>query len=67
MRTLRLAAAAAALAVGLAATTSLAKDDKAQQWADGIPYTTDYEAAIKEARETGRMLLVYNGWEREKI
>ena len=38
-----------------------------QTWGDGVPYTTDWEEAIKAARESGKMLLIYNGWEREKV
>jgi len=36
-------------------------------WAPGIEYTTDWKAAIKEARNTGKILFIYNGWQREKI
>ena len=61
-----LTAALLGLAVA-AASPTFGKDEGAKLWADGVPYTTDYDAAIKEARETGKMLLVYNGWEREKI
>ena len=38
-----------------------------QEWVEGVPYTTDYKAAIKEARTTGKLLLIYNGWQREKV
>ena len=44
--------------VGLAADT---------EWAKGVPFTTDWDKAIKEIRNTGKILLVYNGWEREKV
>ncbi len=37
------------------------------EWAPGVSYTTDWKAAIKEARQTGKILLIYNGWERRKI
>ena len=37
------------------------------EWTKGIPYTTDFKAAIKEARTTGKLLLIYNGWQREKV
>ena len=44
--------------------TALAGD---KEWAPGISYTTDWKAAIKEARSTGKILFVYNGWQREKV
>ena len=44
---------------------TLSADKK--EWAKGIPYTTDWKAAIKEAKNTGKMILIYNGWQREKI
>lgn len=37
------------------------------EWAKGIPYTTDWKAAIRDVRQTGRMLLIYNGWQRSGI
>jgi hypothetical protein len=37
------------------------------EWAPGIPYTTDWKKAIKSASESGRMLFIYNGWQREGI
>ena len=37
------------------------------QWAEGVPYHTDYEQAIKQANETGRILLIYNGWKGDGI
>ncbi len=65
-----------ALLAALAVTGALAaalpavakdKDDGKHSWAEGIPFHTDFESAIKEVRETGKMLFIYNGWEREKI
>ena len=44
---------------------TLSADKK--EWAEGISYTTDWKAAIKEAKNTGKMILIYNGWQREKI
>jgi hypothetical protein len=38
-----------------------------KEWAQGVPFTTDWDAAIKEARNTGRILLIYNGWERPDV
>ena len=32
-----------------------------QEWAKGIPFTTSWPDAIKQARETGKMLFIYNG------
>lgn len=40
---------------------------ESEGWAEGVPYLTDYDEAIKAARESGRMLLIYNGWKREGI
>lgn len=39
----------------------------AKEWAEGVPFTTDWNAAIKEAKNTGRILFIYNGWERPDI
>jgi hypothetical protein len=50
---------AALTAGGLSRTGA---EEKAE-WAAGVPYHTDYEAAIKQANETGRILLIYNGWQ----
>ena len=41
--------------------------DKKKEWANDISYTTSWEEAIKECRNTGKMLFIYNGWERAKI
>ena len=54
----------AALALALLAPLALAGK---QEWAKGVPYTTDWKKAIKEAQNTGRILFIYNGWQREKI
>ena len=54
-----------AIVCGAPAQDAAAKD--APTWAEGVPYLTDYEDAIKQVRETGRMLLIYNGWKREGI
>lgn len=35
----------------------------AQEWGKGVPYTTDFGKAIQEAQATGKMVLIYNGWE----
>ena len=59
----------ALLAVALAAAVQVAeaKDEKKSQWSETVAFETDYEAAIKKARESGKMILIYNGWEREKV
>ena len=49
------------LALGAAA---LAGD---KEWAKGVTFTTDWKAAIREARNTGKILFIYNGWERAGI
>ena len=46
------------------ASAGLAAD---KEWAKGVPFTTDWDKAIKEIRSTGKILFVYNGWEREKV
>lgn len=38
-----------------------------KEWAPGVPYHVDWDDAIKEARRTGKMLFIYNGWERGGI
>ena len=37
------------------------------EWVKGVPYTTDFKAAIKQAHRSGKLLLIYNGWQREKV
>jgi hypothetical protein len=53
-----------ALVVLALASVGLAAD---KEWAEGVPFTTDWDQAIREIKSTGRILLVYNGWEREKV
>jgi hypothetical protein len=64
LRTLVLCAAAV-----LPALPALAggDKDKDKEWAEGVPYLTDWKAAIKEASNTGKILFIYNGWQREKV
>ena len=38
-----------------------------KEWAKDVPYTTDWKEAIQEARNTGKILFIYNGWEGDKI
>jgi len=52
------------LALALLTAPALAGE---KEWAKGVPYTTDWEDAIREAKSTGKILMIYNGWEREKI
>ena len=54
----------ASLAITLFAVPALAGGS---EWVEGVPYRTDFKAAIKEARSTGKILLIYNGWQREKV
>ena len=54
-----------ALLTLLLSATAWAADKK--EWAPGVAYTTDWKSAIKEARNTGKILFIYNGWQREKI
>ena len=32
-----------------------------------VPFTTNWNQAIKEAQATGKMLFIFNGWERSGI
>jgi hypothetical protein len=59
VRTLLLAALSAALAH--------AGDKDSSEWAEGVPFVTDWDAAIKQAKNSGRILFIYNGWERPDI
>jgi len=38
---------------------------RGNEWAEGVPYTTDWEYAIRLSKETGKPLLVYTGWQNE--
>jgi hypothetical protein len=33
----------------------------------GVAYTTDWKTAIKAVQQSGKMLFIYNGWERKGI
>lgn len=44
-----------------------AGDKDGKEWAEGVPFGTDWDAAIKQARNTGKILFIYNGWERPDI
>jgi hypothetical protein len=56
------------VALALASPACLAQKKRADEsWAEGVAYTTDWKIAIKSARESGRMLLIYNGWQRSGI
>lgn len=37
------------------------------EWVKGVTYTTSWDEAIKEVKNTGKMLFIYNGWKREKV
>ncbi len=54
----------ALMGVAVCAAPAFAGD---KEWAKGVPYTTDWKDAIRQAHATGKILLIYNGWEREKI
>lgn len=50
------------------ALASLSSSLMAQKgWSKDIPYTTSWDDAIKEVRETGKLLFIYNGWEKAKV
>jgi hypothetical protein len=55
------------IAILMALATLVRAGDDGKQWAEGVPLTTDWNAAIKEAKNTGRILFIYNGWERPDI
>ena len=37
------------------------------EWGPGIKYTTSWKKALREVQKTGKILLIYNGWERPNI
>lgn len=43
------------------------KEPKASEWVDGVAFTTDWKTAIKAVQQSGKMLFIYNGWERKGI
>ncbi len=51
------------------ATTTPAQKTKAgkNEWAKGVPFHTNFKDAIKDVRRTGRILVIYNGWENSGI
>ena len=55
--------------VGVSLTVAGASPDvdKGGEWAKGIPYTTDWDKAIKSVQGSGRLLFIYNGWEKPNI
>jgi hypothetical protein len=48
----------------LLAPSSSAQAD-AKGWAKEVPITTSWEDAIAECKATGKLLFIYNGWQRE--
>lgn len=62
-----LAPLVALAALAAVANPVVAKDKTKGEWGKDIPYFTESEPAIKEAKATGKILLIYNGWERDKI
>ncbi|NNC88538.1 MAG: hypothetical protein HKN82_08795 [Akkermansiaceae bacterium] len=50
----------AAASVGVA-QTDLTKERK-EQWGEGIPFETEWRDALRDVADSGKMLLVYNGW-----
>ncbi len=75
IRTLTCTAAVAALSCLLAPDVLAQKGTKTKgkknkhtsEWTDGVAYTTDWKTAIKAVQQSGKMLLIYNGWERKGI
>ncbi len=55
------------LILGALAALAYAGDKDRNEWGEGVSFGTDWNAAIKEAKNTGRILFVYNGWERPDI
>ena len=43
------------------------KKAKASEWVDGVAFTTEWKTAIKAVQQSGKMLFIYNGWERKGI
>ena len=72
LRTLAFTAAAAALSCLLAQDLlaqkrTQGKNNNASEWVDGVAYSTDWKTAIKAVQQSGKMLFIYNGWERKGI
>ena len=72
LRTLALTATVAALSCLLtqdllAQKKTKGKNKNASQWVDGVAYTTDWNTAIKAVQQSGKMLFIYNGWQRNGI
>ncbi len=72
LRTLAFTATAAALSCLLATDVvaqkrTQGKKKSGPQWVDGVAYTTDWKTAIKAVQQSGKMLFIYNGWERKGI
>ena len=47
-------------AAGLAGTW---RRSTSEEWAPGVPYTKNWDEAIRQATTQGRLLLIYNGWD----
>ncbi len=46
-----------------AGTAPVQEKSLGKTWIKGVPITTDWKKAIKRARESGKMLFIYNGWQ----
>lgn len=38
-----------------------------KEWAKDIPYVTDFDLAIRQVSESGKILFIYNGWEGDRV
>lgn len=55
----------ATLAIAILAGPALSQGK--DEWAKGVKFHTKWETAIKEARESGKLLFIYNGWQKKGI
>ncbi len=54
-------------AVTAAPSAQAQKAGDKDAWAKDVAFTTDWKKAIKSVRESGKMLIIYNGWKRSGI
>jgi len=67
VRPLALLVAVFATMLALSGATEAQKKKQKDTWTKGVPYTTDWKKAIKAARESGKMIFIYNGWKNRNI
>ena len=58
---------AAAFAVFTFTATAGEPSVRDDEWGKGVSFTKSWKEAISRARESGKMLFIYNGWERKGV